>query len=283
MKRPQFITAFAGICLVALLYFFGKTEATNKSSLSQTGNLSAIKAVSFYNEDSMLAEAKLRITAEQSLRLEQLENSISRGAIKDQQLKIYHQLSHFWSDSAQAFDPYSWYEAQAARLESSEKNLIFAARLFLEGLRQETDPPKKKWKALQAKELYERSLSINPSNDSSKVELGISHIYGGISETPMEGIQKIMGVLTKDSTNIYALMTLADASIFSGQYEKAIDRLKKVNSLEPSNLDAILKLADVYAMTGKKKEAIDWYNKSLSLIKRPDWKQEVEKRISELK
>ena len=78
-------------------------------------------------------------------------------------------------------------------------------------------------------------------------------------------------------------MTLADASIFSGQYDKAIERLKKVNGLEPANLDAILKLADVYTMMGNKKEAIDWYNKSLSLMKRPDWKQEVEKRISELK
>ncbi len=283
MKRPQFITAFAGLSLVALLYFFGKTETSKKSSVTQTGNLSTIKAASFYNEDSMLTEAKLKISAEQGLRLNQLENSISRGAIKDQQLKVYHQLSHFWSDSARAFEPYAWYEAQAARLESSEKNLIFAARLFLEGLRQESDPKKRKWKAFQAKELYERALSINPSNDSSQVELGISHIYGGISETPMEGVQKIMAVLTRDSTNIYALMTLADASIFSGQYDKAIDRLKKVNSLEPSNLDVILKLADVYTMTGKKKEAIDWYLKSLSLIKRPDWKQEVEKRISELK
>ena len=283
MKRPQLITAFFGICLVALLYFFGKTEASKKSTAPQTENLSAIKAVSFYNEDSALAEAKLKISSEQVLRLNELENTISRGDVNDQQLKVYHQLAHFWGDSARIFEPYAWYEAQAARLENSEKTLIFAARLFLEGVRQENDPKKRKWKAFQAKDLYERSLSINPSNDSALVELGISHIYGGISETPMEGIEKIRKVLDKDSTNIYALMTLADASIFSGQYDKAIERLKKVNGLEPANLDAILKLADVYTMTGNKKEAIDWYNKSLSLIKRPDWKQEVEKRISELK
>jgi len=274
VKRPQLITAFFGICLVALLYFFGKTEPSKKSSAPQTENLSAIKAVSFYNEDSALAEAKLKISSEQVLRLNELENSISRGDVKDQQLKVYHQLAHFWGDSARIFEPYAWYEAQAARLENSEKTLIFAARLFLEGVRQENDPKKRKWKAFQAKDLYERSLSINPSNDSALVELGISHIYGGISETPMEGIEKIRKVLDKDSIN---------ASIFSGQYDKAIERLKKVNGLEPANLDAILKLADVYTMTGNKKEAIDWYNKSLSLIKRPDWKQEVEKRISELK
>ena len=282
MKRPQLIVAFTAVLLVASLYRFGKTEADmHKHELKPVSGQTVTQSI--FNTDSVLAQAKSKLSTEQVMRLNELENSISRGDVKEQQLKVYHQLSHFWSDSARIFEPYAWYEAQAARLENSEKTLIFAARLFLEGVRQENDPKKRKWKAFQAKDLYERSLSINPSNDSALVELGISHIYGGISETPMEGIEKIRKVLDKDSTNIYALITLADASIFSGQYDKAIERLKKVNGLEPANLSAILKLADVYTMTGNKKEAIDWYNKSLSLIKRPDWKQEVEKRISELK
>jgi tetratricopeptide (TPR) repeat protein len=215
--------------------------------------------------------------------LNELENSISRGDVKEQQLKVYHQLSHFWSDSARIFEPYAWYEAQAARLENSEKTLIFAARLFLGNIRSETNIPKKKWLALQAKELYERSLSLNPSNDSVSVELGISLIYGELSEMPMEGIQKITGVLQKDSTNIYAQMALADAAVYSTQYDKAIARFQRIISLEPTNLDAILKLADAYTMIGKKKEAIEWYKKSLPLLKREEWKQEVEKRINELK
>ena len=33
-------------------------------------------------------------------------------------------------------------------------------------------PERRKWKALQAKDLFERSLQINPQNDSSKVGLG---------------------------------------------------------------------------------------------------------------
>jgi hypothetical protein len=36
-------------------------------------------------------------------------------------------------------------------------------------------------------------------------------------------------------------------------------------------------------MMGKKTEAIEWYKKSLPLLKRDDWKQEVQKRIDELK
>ena len=69
-----------------------------------------------------------------------LENSISRGDVKDQQIKVYHQLAHFWGDSMRFFPPYAWYEAEAARLENSEKTLTFAAHLFLENLQQEQDP-----------------------------------------------------------------------------------------------------------------------------------------------
>ncbi len=70
------------------------------------------------------------------------------------------------------FPPYAWYEAEAARLENSEKTLTFAAHLFLENLQQEENPALAKWKALQAKDLFERSLKINPDNDSAKVGLG---------------------------------------------------------------------------------------------------------------
>ena len=272
----------AGFALLSLLYVYGKTDADIKRTTKKTA-VNNNNQGSDYNTDSILVNAKSKISSQQVLRLNELENSISRGDVKEQQLKIYHQLSHFWADSARIFEPYAWYEAQAARLENSEKSLIFAARLFLGDIRQEADIRKKKWKAEQAKDLYERSLNINPSNDSARVELGICHIYGGIAETPMEGIQKIRAVLEKDSSNIYALMALADASMFSGQYDKAAERLKKINDLEPANLDAILKLADVYTSLGRKKEAIEWYTKSLPLLKRDDWKQEVQKRINELK
>ena len=282
MKRPQLIVAFTAVLLVASLYRFGKTEADMHKHEVKPVSVQTTNQLLF-NTDSVLAQAKSKLSMEQVVRLNELENSISRGDVKEQQLKVYHQLSHFWSDSARIFEPYAWYEAQAARLENSEKTLIFAARLFLGSLRSEANIPKKKWIALQAKELYERSLSLNPSNDSASVELGIALIYGEVSEMPMEGIQKIMGVLQKDSTNIYAQMALADAAVFSSQYDKAIARFQKIISLEPTNLDAILKLADAYTMIGKKKEAIEWYKKSLPLLEREEWKQEVEERINELK
>jgi len=166
-------------------------------------------------------------------------------------------------------------------LENSEKSLTFAARLFLDNLSSEEKPDIKQWEALEAKDLFERSLKINPSNDSSKVGLGATLLYGGIA-MPMEGIGMIREVADKDPSNVYAQMTLGQASMVSGQFDKAVDRFKAVIQKQPDNLEAQLLLAEVFEQTGKKAEAIQNYTKSLTLINNPELKKEVEKRIKDL-
>jgi cytochrome c-type biogenesis protein CcmH/NrfG len=131
-------------------------------------------------------------------------------------------------------------------LENSEKSLTFAAHLFLENLQQQDNAALIKWEALQAKDLFERSLKINPDNDSSKVGLGACYLFGNISTNPMEGIAKIRQVIDEDSTNVYAHMILAKGSLISGQVDKAIERLQTVNRLQAGNVEAILMLAEVY-------------------------------------
>ncbi len=270
----------------AVIFRFGRTTPSKSKIASTTHSLDDghdhgpdQTSISI---DTFLTLAKKNLSAEQVVRINTLENSISRGNVKDQQLHVYHQLARFWYDSANSFEPYAWYEAEAARLDNSEKSLTFAARLFLENLQNDGVAERRMWKALQAKDLFERSLKINPDNDSAKIGLGACYLLGGISATPMEGILKIKEVAEKDSTNIYAQMMLAQGSIISGQYDKAIGRLQTVSRLQPSNVEAVLQLADLYERTGDKTNAVTWYRKSLSLVKQPEVRTEISKRIEEL-
>ncbi len=218
MKRPQWITLAIAVILVTVLYVFGRTVPVKTNSVSIQPEI----ADNGITTDSILAQAKRRLSPDQVVRLNSLEHLVVRGDVKDQQLKVYHQLAHFWADTVQLFEPYAWYEAESARLENSEKSLTFAAHLFLQNLRGENDPALRTWKTLQAKDLFERSLKISPDNDSSTVGLGACYIFGGISATPMEGIIKVLSVAQKDSTNIFAQEVLGQGSMLSGQYDKAI-------------------------------------------------------------
>ena len=155
--------------------------------------------------------------------------------------------------------------------------------LILNNLQSDEVVERRKWKALQAKDLFERSLTINPANDSAKIGLGACYLFGEISPTPMEGILKIREVAEKDSTNTYAQMMLARGSLISGQYDKAIIRLETVNRQKPDNIDAILLLAEIHERMGEKAKAVAWYQKSLPLAKEADLRSAIEKRIEELK
>src|SRR5215204_3794974 len=266
MNRPQWITIGIATLLVIGLYAATQKQLFGERTHTVTAPRPAVGTA--ISTDSILLHAKENLSNEQASRINQLENSISRGDVNSQKLHLYHQLAAFWKDSARIFAPFAWYMAEGARLENSEKSLTFAARLFLEGLKNEENPKLKQWEAVQAKDLFERSLKINPANDSSIVNLGAVYLYGGLA-SPMEGIGMIRKVTEKDSTNIYAQMTLGEASLLSGQLEKAIDRFATVIRLEPGNLEAVFRLAEIYEQTGNKAEAINWYKKSIPFIKIP--------------
>jgi tetratricopeptide (TPR) repeat protein len=267
---------------VGALYVFGRTVPNKKPAVEKAESGDTVPV------DTILADAKRRLTPEQVTRLSALEQTVKRGNVKEQQLEVYRQLADFWRDSAHFFEPYAWYEAEASRLENSEKSLTFAAHLFLENLRGENNPALLKWKALQARDLFERSLKINPANDSSVVGLGACYIFGNISETPMEGILKVKSVVDKDSENIFAQEVLGHGSFLSGQYDKAISRFETVFRLSKTNevmqLRAALIIADAYERKGNASSAIDWYKKALPFIgnDNEDLRSAVHKRIDDL-
>lgn len=287
VKKPQLITVAIGVLLTAGLFLFGRTVPKKKTITpaehSADDGHDHGDMTSSLSIDTILTMAKKQLSTEQVVRLNTLENSITRGAVKEQQLHVYHQLARFWSDSAGIFEPYAWYNAEAARLENSEKNLTFAARLFLENLQTDEVAARRQWKAMQAKDLFERSLKLNPDNDSAKVGLGACYLFGNISAAPMEGIAKIRQVVEKDSTNLYAQMMLVKGSLLSGQYDKAITRLETVIRVKPDNIEALLLMADIYERMSEKAKAVNFYQQCLPLAQEPQLKTAIEKRIAELK
>jgi tetratricopeptide (TPR) repeat protein len=279
VNKAQWITIGIGVLIVAALFLFGRT-GPYKSGISKSFQSTPQSELS---ADSILFHAKEILNPAQIQWMNDLEQSVIRGDVKKQKLDVFHQLAHFWKDSARIFEPYAWYEAEAARLENSEKSLTFAAHLILENLRNEENDQLKRWKALQAKDLFERSLRINDKNDSTIVGLGACYIFGNIADNPMEGILKVRQVVEKDSTNIFAQMVLGQGSLLSGQYDRAIGRFEKVLALQPVNLEAILLMAEVFERKEDKANAIKWYSKALPLAQNPAMKSALEKRINELK
>ncbi|MEO7524661.1 MAG: tetratricopeptide repeat protein [Ferruginibacter sp.] len=281
--KKQLILAGTGILFVAFLFIFGRTSEPKNaiSAKPETPENSSFKVEEFISTE------RQKLSPSQVLYLSSLENSVKRGDVLSQQITAYHNIAHFWKDSARLFEPYAFWLSKAAKLDNSEKNLTFAAQLFLEKLRSEHDRAKLNWEKNEAISLFEKAIALNPENDDLRIGLGSCYVFGaganGDPQETMKGITQLLTVVRKDSTNMKAQMVLGVGGYVSGQYDKAVERFQKVIAKEPDNIEAIAFLADTYAAKGDKEEAIKWYTVSKRLVNNSNYSREVDERIRMLK
>jgi tetratricopeptide (TPR) repeat protein len=278
--KQQLILAGGGLLLLASLFFFGKTVQKKAPMVMPAMGMSAAPT---FSVDTFILTEKKKLPVYQSDYLDKTENSVARGDVKEQQIKVDNELAAFWKDSVKQVDLYIYYTGKAAELENNEKNLTFAAQLILQSLKGESDVGKKGWKAEQAIGLFNQAIELDPNNDDLKVGLGSCYVFGkgmaGDPQETMKGVMQLLSVVQRDSTNMKAQMVLGIGGVISTQYDKAIDRLTTVVKNQPNNLEAISWLADAYAGKGDKANAVKWYEITKRMVNDPEYSKEIDQRI----
>jgi len=281
MGKIQWLVVLGRIIVVAALYAFG-------SRVSQAGSAPAVdmatkgakmnqtEALSF---EEILKRAKESVSPDLQMRLTSLENSITRGDVRQQKLHAFHELAAIW-DSIGQHTVSAYYKGEEGKLENSEKTMTFAASLLLLYQEQTKDPAIRQWEINEAKDLLEKSEKLAPQNDSVQVGLAKVDVATG---SVMQGVQRLKKILEDDPNNIPANMTLGQLSITSGQFGKAVQRLQKVVNLQPDNVEALYYLAESYKNTGKKQKAIELFEKCKSLINDPGFSKEIDDYINTFK
>ena len=282
--KKQLILISAGIILLLALFLFGRTTGNKPLASASKQDSSSVKP---FNILQYIALEKAKLSTNQTLAVLKLETDLTASTLTAQQIKGNEALATFWKDTAKSYEPYAFYLSEGSKLDNSEKNLTFAARIFLDNLRAEKDLSKLNWETTIAIDLFERALKLNPENDDLKIGLGSCYIYGkgrsGDPQETMQGIQQLLSVVRKDSNNLKAQMMLGVGGLVSGQFDKSIERLKKVVTQQPQNAEAVAYLADAYAGKGDKANAVKFYNISKRLINNSHYTEEVDARIKSLK
>lgn len=276
LNNQQKILIAGSIALVGIL-LFAKTVNPNKNPVQPM----AANTANGLSTDTILVKAKEKLNPSQLKQVLFLEGLAQANSSNQQQ--AFSKLAQFWKDTAQLFEPYAYYTAQAAKLENSEKSLTFAAQQFIDNLLGSGEPALQNWLATQAKDLFQMALKLNPNNDSSKIGLGACYILGNISNNPMEGILPIREIATKNPNNLYAQFVLGIGGRKSNQLDKAIERFLIVANAEPKNILAIINLAECYELKQDKANATKWYSTAKQLVKEPFIIEEINKRINNLK
>ena len=279
--KKQYILSLAGLLVVILLFWIGKTNVDKSPPQQETKNISQS-----FDILSFIYKEKDKKSVSVQDKIAQLESDINKSNDVLAKAKALGVLASYYRDTVQLTEAYLYYTSVAANLDNSEKNLTFAAQLFLNVLRGEQNAGLIEWESKEAIALFEKAIQLNPGNDSLRVGLGSCYVFGkgrnGDPQQTMKGIQELLGVVRKDSNNMQAQLVLGIGGFISGQYDKAIARLSNVVAHEPNNIEAMAYLADTYAAKGMKEDAIKWYNISKRLANDEHYSSEVDLRIQQL-
>ncbi len=169
---------------------------------------------------------------------------------------------------------YAYAGVLAERLASmlnSDFRYFQSARYFLMETYSHEKPENEFMFVKKAKANLEKSVAINPKNYAAKVDLAIctKNVYDVMPpENPMDLMRPaklLLEVNKAEPDNTDALFYLGKLAIETQQYEKAIERFKKLVSLQPQNSENYTELSEIYKMMGNEKEAKLWADKAQSL------------------
>lgn len=283
MRKSQIVLVLAAVAAVIVLYAYGRTSSDKKlapaPASQDSGTDMSEAAVAPISFDSLLDRAKSELPAARLMEVTELEHSVVRGDIRDQQLAAFRQLAGLW-DSLGNPDLQAFYLGSAALLENSQKSLTFAADLFLNLTQRTNDPAVRKWESDQAEKLLNKALILNPGDDTIQIGLADARVEGG---DVMNGVQALLEIVKKHPDNPDANLILGRLSVRSGQYAKAIGRLRTVISREPGNAEALYFLAVSYQETGNNQEAIKYFQQCRLLVDDPEFKREIDSLVNALK
>jgi tetratricopeptide (TPR) repeat protein len=155
-----------------------------------------------------------------------------------------------------------------AVLQNSDRRYFQSARYFLMETYSHQKPETEFMFVKKAKGNLEKCVAINPRNYAAKIDLAIctKNVYDMLPpENPMDMMkpaQLLLEVNRAQPNNTDALYYLGKLSVETGQYEKAIERFKKLVSLQPQNKENYAELSEIYRMMGNEKESKLWADKA---------------------
>jgi lipopolysaccharide biosynthesis regulator YciM len=175
----------------------------------------------------------------------------------------------------------AYYSGKAGKLEKSAKDLTFAGQIFLQLMQDEHSPSVQLWEAGEAVSCLEQSQQIDPNNEDTKLALATAYIEG--SGEPMKGVAILRAITAEKPEDIPANMLLGRMSIQSGQFDKAVKRFETVLRVESNNSEAIYFLAQAYEGLGNKEKTIELLERCKTLVNKPDFSKEIDRKINSLK
>lgn len=280
IPKGQIALIVSAVVLIAAIYFFGDFVGPDKEP--ETTDVEKTEGFNYglYREALI---AKMDAVARQDI--DKLEKQLDQASTEEEKTAAYNALIAFYEKQS-AHVVAAVYSRELAEMKNDAKVWEKTGDNFLSVLYGVQLPPEVQLFLMgNARESYQRSLEMDADNVDASISLATTYLEGPQdgTNTPMQGVSILLGIVEKDPNNVRAQLILGRYGIVSGQFDKAIERLEKVVALDSNNTEAYFFLGEAHKGSGDKAKAIEYFEKCKTLVDDPQFKQQINAYIEELK
>ena len=282
MTAGQIFLSAATIAAIAFTYFFAPlTPPSGKISDSEKKDTVAVTfdAAAFEMQEISNLSESASSKFQQLTKAAEAETSLeNKVALLNEAAELLEENELYFAAALRRREA-----ADAAGEEAGADTLwLQAGRSFYQQVFPSDSVSLNNYLNAQAVTSYEKALEINPENTDAKIGLAVTYLETS-TENVMKGVLLLRDITDNDPGNITANLLLGRYGIVSGQFDKAVQRLEKVLSVDSTNAEAYLYLAEAYEGMGKKDQAIRMLEKCRELVKTPGFSDVITQYIEKLK
>lgn len=231
------ISIILGFILISVLLFIANRSPTKKQDLTEKQDTVSLDAMNLYFSK---AKTSLKLAAQEKWKKISEKISILSDAEKKQWLDS---AIVFWDD-LKSPDIAAIFSGKKAERTSLAKDWFYAGQRFYFAVRFVKNEQEQSALYSNAMFCFEKGLLLDPKNNDAKIDLAACYVEG--SSEPMKGISMLREIEKTDSMNVKLQLNFAFFSAKSKQWDRAINRFKKVLIIDSMYLEAYLHLADCY-------------------------------------
>ncbi|MDP9079775.1 MAG: tetratricopeptide repeat protein [Bacteroidota bacterium] len=290
MHKKQIVVVAIVFAVMTCLFFMpvkGLIKAKEDAGHSKPAAAPS-KPVTTVDVTMVSSASKILIGPALSAQINDTEAQLKKAMDESDKLSLEKKLAKLWDDVNQP-GPAAFYYQAVAEKENKFDEWVNAGSHFNDAYKRTQDTAAQPTFVINAIASYKNAVKLNPADMDAKTGLGIAYVNqtsSGITDpdggSPMQGIMLLLDVVKQDPKNHNANLSLGLFAMKSGQYEKAVARFKTVIA-QKAEAEPYFYLAESYKQLGRKKEAIDAYEKCKEMMSDPQFTQQIDQYIKELK
>jgi tetratricopeptide (TPR) repeat protein len=250
MTRLQSIILASSLAFFCLLYFGLSPKPKNIASIERKRAIET----EVTDINNLIRDVQSSLTSEQRSYLITLEKEIELSEDEVKKINLLKRLSGKWFEYKQPHIA-GFYAEKVAEIENNIEAWGITGTTYAATFKSDKEKKVKDFAFSKAATAFENAISLDPNAIQPKVNLALCYVEYPPKDNPMKGILMLIDLDKQYPDNVLILTNLGRLGMQTGQYDKAIGRLKRVLELEPENRKANCLLAQLFSEKGEQDKA----------------------------